>query len=162
MSRIAVIGIGQSMRGDDAAGLEAVRAWQSAYPGTARDPETRVTTAELPGLALLDLLDGVEAAIIVDAVEGSAPGALHDLGLDDLEGFTTGSKSAHGWGVAEALKLGRAVNPKLERVQIRLIGIEAAQYEMGCGLSAAVKEAVPRASALIQERVEGLLGQRVH
>ncbi len=36
--KIAVIGIGQSLRGDDAAGLEAVRQWQEKYPKTAKPP----------------------------------------------------------------------------------------------------------------------------
>ncbi len=51
MTKVAVIGIGQSLRGDDAAGLIAVRQWQEKYPQTASRPEVRIETDELPGLA---------------------------------------------------------------------------------------------------------------
>ena len=52
------------MRGDDAAGLETVRMWQAQHPDTAS--RVKVEFSELPGLDILDLLEGVEAAIIVD------------------------------------------------------------------------------------------------
>ncbi len=55
--KIAVIGIGQSMRGDDAAGLDAIRQWKVEYPETATRPDIRVETSELPGLDLIDRLE---------------------------------------------------------------------------------------------------------
>ena len=51
MTRVAVIGIGQSLRGDDAAGLEAVRRWEEKFHETANRLEIRVEASELPGLA---------------------------------------------------------------------------------------------------------------
>ncbi len=157
-ARLAIIGIGQSLRGDDAAGLEAVQTWQRDYPDTARRPEIRVACVEVPGLALLDMLQDVEAAVIVDAVGGDGPaGTVHDVGLAELESFSSSSKSAHGWGVAETLRLGRSLSRKLDGTHVFVIGIEAAQYALGGGLSPAVQEALPRASAAIQERVERAL-----
>ena len=80
MTKVAVIGIGQSLRGDDAAGLEAIRQWQEKFPETASRPEVRVEASELPGFALLDMLEDVDAAILVDAVQSSAqPGTIHRL-----------------------------------------------------------------------------------
>src|SRR5512142_1104173 len=105
--KVTVIGIGQSMRGDDAAGLEAVRRWQLGYPATATRPGVQVQYAELPGLALLDMLEGFDAAVLVDALQSAAPaGTVHRLALDELDSFSNGAKSAHGWGVAETLQLG--------------------------------------------------------
>ncbi len=113
--RIAVIGIGQSLRGDDAAGLEAVRQWQEKYPETANRPEVRVEASELPGLGLIDLLDDMDAAVIVDAVKSSAkPGTIHRISPDELSAFTSDAQSAHGWGVAETLQLGRELYPTLK------------------------------------------------
>ncbi|MFH1908114.1 MAG: hydrogenase maturation protease, partial [Chloroflexota bacterium] len=104
--KIIVIGTGQSLRGDDDAGLEAVRQWQATFPQTVSRREIRVETVELIGLGLLDLLVEVEAAILVDAVHSSAPpGALHRLGPHEVSAFTLDAQSAHGWGVAETLQL---------------------------------------------------------
>ncbi len=114
---------------------------------------------EVPGLDLLDVLQGVENAIIVDAVEGRwAAGAVQDIVLADLESFSAGSKSAHGWGVVETLRLGDALNPNFAAMEVSVIGIEGAQYALGAGMSPAVREALPRASAAIQKQVERALG----
>src|SRR5512142_676272 len=108
MTKVAVVGIGQGLRGDDAAGLEAVRRWQEKFPETASRPEVRVEMNELPGLALLGLIEDAEAAVLVDAVQSSAlPGTIHLLKQEELSAFASHAKTAHGWGVAETLDLGR-------------------------------------------------------
>ncbi len=85
---IVVIGIGQTLRGDDGAGIRAVQRWQAAYPATASHPQLRVELEELPGLSLLDRLSGADAAILVDAVRsGAPPGCLYRLELSDLDAF---------------------------------------------------------------------------
>jgi hydrogenase maturation protease len=153
---ILVLGLGQSLRGDDAVGLEAVQLWQQTYPETAK--KVHVLLAELPGLGLLDLLDGMESAVLVDAVQGeSPPGTLHRIAPEKLESFTPGSASAHGWGVAETLHLGRMLYPELGRYRISLIGIEAASMEMGAGLSPQVQAVLPEAARLIEKEVQDLL-----
>ncbi len=151
--KILVLGIGQELRGDDGAGLEAVRQWQQAYPQTAA--QVNVLLSELPGLGLLDLLDGMEAAILVDCVHGSgAPaGTLHRVSPEKLEAFTEAASSAHGWGVAETLHLGRMLYPNLSDYRITLIGIEAGTVEMGAGLSGEVQRALPDAVKLIEKEV---------
>ncbi|MEW6094838.1 MAG: hydrogenase maturation protease [Chloroflexota bacterium] len=153
---IIVIGLGQTLRGDDAAGLEAVRLWQEKYPQTART--VRVELAELPGLTLLDLLEDMDAAILVDAVHASAPaGTLTRLGPDDLAAFTPGSGSAHGWGVAETLHLGRSLYPWLTDVRVTLIGIVGEQFATGAGLSPQVQAALAEAVERIEAEVRSLL-----
>jgi hydrogenase maturation protease len=158
--RVTVVGIGQSLRGDDAAGTEAVHCWQQSNPHTAGRSDVGVQFAELPGLALLDMLDGFDAAVIVDAVQSSAlPGTIHRLAPEDLAAFGSESRSAHGWGVAETLDLDRQLHDGRSRVRIRLIGIEAEQLKLGTPLSAPVKAALPSACLSIQAAVESLLSQ---
>ncbi len=153
---IIVIGIGQSLRGDDAAGLEAVRYWQKAHPSSANQPEVSVRTVELPGLGLLDMLEGSDRAVIVDATRSSSPpGTVRSLAFENLEAFSSSAGSAHGWGLAETLRLGIGLFPQLADCQIILIGIEAAGFEPGAGLSPEVAEAIPAAGELIEKAVQG-------
>ncbi|KAF0107011.1 MAG: hydrogenase maturation protease [Anaerolineaceae bacterium] len=157
---ILVLGIGQSLRGDDAAGLEAVRLWRETHPQTAR--RVRVETAELPGLALLDLLMGADAAILVDAVQAAAPaGTVIRVGPDELAAFTPDAQSAHGWGVAETLQLGRALDPALAHVRVTLLGIVGKDFGMGAALSPEVQQALAEAAERIEAEVQELLaGER--
>lgn len=156
MTKVAVIGIGQSLRGDDAAGLEAVRQWREKFPETATRLEVRVEASELPGLALLDLLSDVDAAILVDAVQSlHPPGTIHRLHEEELTAFTSDAGSAHGWGVAETLKLGSQLMNSHPR--IRVVGITAGEFEIGAEMSDAVRDAIPRVCEAVEEEVKALL-----
>ncbi len=150
---ILLVGIGQSLRGDDAAGLEAVRLWQESFPENTLD--VQVDLCELPGLNLLDLLAGTSTAILVDAViSGAEPGTIHRLDREQLAAFMPGSSSAHGWGVAETLALGSLMDPLALPGKIILIGIEVRQMELGAGLSRDVKNALGDVVRVIQEEIE--------
>jgi hydrogenase maturation protease len=156
--KIAVIGIGQSMRGDDAAGLEAVRRWREIYKESAGRPEVSVEASGLPGLNLLDLFTEADSAILVDAVRSSAPpGTIHRLTPTQLSAFAGAAQSAHGWGVAETLALAEELKLPARDVKIRIIGIEACQMELGSGLSQPIQEIMPFICAAIEETLQELL-----
>jgi hydrogenase maturation protease len=149
---IKIIGIGQSLRGDDAAGLAAVRLWQETYHVT--QPNVQVELAELPGIGLLSLLEGASVAILVDAVHsGSRVGTVHVLAENQFEIFIDGAGSAHGWGVAETLSLGRKLMPSAVPEHLILIGIEAGQLNLGEALSPEVESALPEVARLIEHYV---------
>jgi hydrogenase maturation protease len=153
---ILVIGIGQSMRGDDAAGLEVVQAWRMKFPGTAAGVD--VEFAELPGLGLLDMVEGRDAVILVDAVQSAEPaGTIILLKPEDLASFGSDSGSAHGWGVAETLQLGQSLYPWLADCRITLIGIVGRQFDVNAGLSPEVRKALPEAAERLEAEVNGLL-----
>jgi hydrogenase maturation protease len=155
---IKIIGIGQSLRGDDAAGLSAVRLWVEKFHPSALPPGVQVELVELPGIGLLNLLEGARLAILVDAVHsGATPGTIHRLTEDQLEPFNSGSGSAHGWGVAETLTLGRQLTPYSLPPEIILIGIEAGQLELGVALSAEVEASLPQVAQLIEESISAAL-----
>ena len=119
---ILVLGIGQRLRGDDTSGLEAVQFWRQDDPQTAS--RVRIEENEFPGLDLLNLLDGMDAVVIVDAVHSKVPvGTLIVIGMEELASFKPDERSTHGWGVAETLQLGISINPGLAKCKITLIGI---------------------------------------
>jgi hydrogenase maturation protease len=156
VTKVAVIGIGQSLRGDDAAGLEAVHQWRENFPETAGRPEVQIEACELPGLALLDTLNEVDAAILVDAVQSSGQaGTIYRLDENEIAAFTSESKSAHGWGVAETLQLGSQLMRR--QTKISIIGINSAQTELGTGLSEAIKEALPKVCEILEEEINNFI-----
>lgn len=146
---IVVIAIGQALRGDDGAGLEAVRLWQQKYPRSAAS--VRVEVLESPGVELLDEVNGVRAAIMVDALQSSSPpGSIVRLGVEDLESFSCPEKSAHGWGLAETLKLGFAIHPWLGQVNIVLLGIVGKKFSLGDGINPGIRAEL----GVIADRIE--------
>jgi hydrogenase maturation protease len=149
---VKIIGIGQSLRGDDAAGFAAVRLWQEKFQVNIDRPNLIVELVELPGVGLLGLLEGSNTVILVDAVHSNAKaGTIHFFSDDQLEAFTDGAGSAHGWGVAETLSLGRALMPSGMPEELILIGIEAGDLTLGGSLSPEVESALPDAANLIEQ-----------
>jgi hydrogenase maturation protease len=158
--KIVVIGIGQSLGGDDAAGLEAVRAWQQDHADGACIPGVRVEFVEAPGMELVTVLNGADAALLVDAVQsGAEAGRLHRLGEGDIAAMELTFGSMHGWGIPEALRLARALGFCPERKHLRLVGIEAAEMGLGEPLSAPVRTVIPAAAAAIHEEIRTFLGE---
>jgi hydrogenase maturation protease len=157
--KITIIGIGQTMRNDDSAGLIAVQHWQATFPHTSQLPSITIVESELPGLELLNLLEGYDAAILVDAVKSSAsPGTIHRLTETDILGFAEDHPSAHGWGIAETLQLGRKLEVQIPKI-IHLIGIEGENFSMGRSLSPQVLLALDEAAQFIEDSVKIILKQ---
>jgi hydrogenase maturation protease len=126
---VLVIGLGNPARCDDAAGLIAAR---------------RLGGVEHEGdpLALLDLWDGADCAVVIDAVSsGAEAGTVHRFDAEDmpLPALRT-STSTHAVGLAEAIELART----LGRLPAQLVvyGIEGERFEAGTVLTPAVAAAV--------------------
>jgi hydrogenase maturation protease len=153
---ILVLGIGQSLRGDDAAGQEAVRHWQARYPVSA--DSVRVEYSELPGLDLLDSLAGMDVAILVDAVHSSASiGTVLRLGVDELASFSPQTAPSHGWGVAETLHFGFSFYPWLRKCRITLIGIVCRDFGLGAGISPEVAIAILKAGEMVEKEIQAII-----
>jgi hydrogenase maturation protease len=135
---IRIIGIGSPF-GDDACGLTAARRLAEEPPAGAE-----VVVADRPGAALIELLDGVDATILIDAVRsGSPPGTLHDLDLRTLLRSAVRSVSSHDLGVTAAIQLANVLGRLPARG--RLLGIEAGSRPgtPSADADAAVQDAIP-------------------
>jgi hydrogenase maturation protease len=156
MRRLKVIGIGQSFRGDDAIGIIIVEEWRKNCSIYIEENSIKVETSSLPGVGLIDMLAGFETVIFVDAVQTGIekPGTIYKLREKQLASFVSSAKSAHGWGAAESLKLGRELRADEMPEIVRILGVEAAQFEIGADISEAIKEKIPEIIDTLQSMAE--------
>jgi hydrogenase maturation protease len=144
------VGIGNPLRGDDAAGLLAARALRRHAPAG-------IEVRELEGepVGLIDAWAGAETVVVADAVaSGGEPGELHriDAGAAPLPAAFAGP-STHALGLAEAVELARA----LGRLPPRLVvyGIEAAGFATGADPTPAVRAGAERAASSAAAELAG-------
>ena len=137
--KIAVIGIGNVLAGDDAVGPHVVRVLEARYE---LPDGVQVIDAGTPGYDLTAFLVGLDAVVLVDAVK--AKGSPGEVRLFDeralLEKAPILAMSPHEPGVREALLNARfmGVMPGV----VRLVGVVPAATETGIGLSPEVRAGV--------------------
>ena len=147
---LALIGIGNQFRRDDAAGLEVARRLRLAKP-----PGVIVMEQEGEPASLIEAWAGSHEALVIDGVSsGSEPGTLHRFEATDgplpAELF---APSTHALGVAEAVELARELGRMPDRLAV--YGIEGESFETGEGLSRAVQLAVEQLVAELYEELGG-------
>lgn len=152
-ARVAVVGVGNPYRGDDAAGrLVARKLREGGLPGA--------DVLELEGAAaeLIEVLGSYEAVVVVDAVRSptSEVGHIHrfEAGQGPLP-TKLRSVSSHGFGVGEAIELARALG-RLPGVVI-VYGIESEAFEPGTDPGPAVSGALGHLTEVIVADVRALL-----
>lgn len=149
---VCVIGIGQPFRRDDGVGPAAVERLRACLPAAA---EVRTHDGEPAGL--LELWRGRALVIAIDATRGGGPPgtlrrwAADEAALPDDETFT----STHGFGLAQAVALGRALGALPERLVI--YGMAGAEFGMGEGLSPAVAAALDALTRRVAAEVADFL-----
>lgn len=155
-----VVCIGNELVADDAVGYQVYQHLQRH----GMPPGTRLEYCGVGGVALLDLLTGDEAAlIVVDAVQfGAEPGAIHCLPWDRLPELPGHAVSAHGIGLKDTVAIGQALYPEKLPGRILLVGIEGSCFDqLGRGMTPAVAAAVPAAvELLLHELNHGEAGGR--
>lgn len=138
--RPLVIGLGNRLRGDDAAGLRVAE----------RLGERGIETIPHEGepIDLLELWSGRDHVLVVDAVAGHRPGRMRRLDPRSrlLPEILGGPASTHMLGLAEVIALAR----QLARLptRLRVIGVEGERFGLGAKPSPAVEAAI---EALVSE-----------
>jgi len=135
--RRLVIGVGNALRRDDAAGLALVDRLAGLAP-----PRLALGRLDGEGVRLLELWDGFDDVVLVDAALGAGP-AGRVVELDGTLPLPAGlCRSTHAFGVAEALALARVLDRVPRRVTV--LAIVGASFGYGAGLSPPVRAAVER------------------
>ncbi len=135
--RRVVIGIGNSERGDDAAGRAVARLLRDPAPAG-----VEVLDQDGEATALLARLDQADCAVLIDAsFSGAPPGTVRrfDVAREPLPrtGFAA---STHGFGLVEAIELARTLGQLPRRCIV--FAIEGESFDMGRSLTPAVERAV--------------------
>lgn len=149
--RLLVIGVGNSYRGDDAAGLLVVRLLRDMGLNSSITVEQ---SGE--GSALMETWKGAEAVILIDAVSsGGAPGEI--LRLDPVSQPLPAQmfhSSTHAFRLPDAIEMARALNELPP--QVLIFGIEGSNFEAGSRLSPEVRAALPELAKRVLKEVEEL------
>ena len=148
--RVAIVGIGNVLMGDDGIGVRAVEALRDRPLPTGVDLHDAGTAVQdlVPDLAEYDQV------IVVDAVRtGGEPGVVHrfDIRSDTIAGEDP-RWSLHDMNLITALRLqqvaGEATPP------IRVIGVEPKQVRPSLELSEEVRARLPQVTALVVEEAQ--------
>lgn len=159
---LRIIGIGNPLAGDDAVGICVINKLKNLQL-----PGVDFLIAGQAPLDILGYLEGVELAILVDAVQsGQESGTIVRLDipkdLAQLTSFawTSGTPSTHMFGLREALLLGTEL--KTIPLPIILYGIEVGQIEMGEHLSLKVSQALEKVAKRIIEDIKNFSAKRLN
>ncbi|MBI4881175.1 MAG: hydrogenase maturation protease [Planctomycetes bacterium] len=149
--RTLVVGIGNTILGDDGVGVHVVRRLRE------RDLPEGVDLEEIgiAGLGLLDLARGYDRLIAIDAIlTGAAPGTIHVLEGDDV------ARAAHLGPAHEAdlpgtLEIGRkllgdAMPREVLVVAIEVVDVTTFSEKMSCDVEAAIPWALEKVEALLR------------
>ncbi len=149
-SDLLILALGNPDRGDDDLGAAVARRLRGRLsPG--------VELRELPGAAdaLLGAWEGRRDVLVIDASAASgAPGTVRRFDVADgpLPARML-SLSSHGFGLAEAVEIGRALGRLPER--LRIVAVEGASFAPGNPLTPEVEEAAERLAAGLLDELGG-------
>ena len=145
---LVVIGVGNALRGDDAAGLAVADQVRARAPARVA---VRVC-AEEP-TRLIDSFEDADVAFVVDAVStGAAAGTVHrwDASEAPLPSRELRS-STHALGIGETLELARVLGRLPAHTVV--FGVEGSDFVAREGITPTVAEGVARAAASLLEEV---------
>ena len=150
MSRppVLVMGVGNILRRDDGFADAVLKELEHQTL-----PEwVELFDAGTSAIDLMDVFNGRERLIVLDAVRGGQPaGTLYRFSPDQVEAGALPMNSLHQVGLLETLKIGELVDCKPQQTVV--IGAQPADIGLGIVLGPEVEKAVPRAVQLVLEEI---------
>jgi hydrogenase maturation protease len=139
--RILILGLGNTILGDDGVGISVVREIRKTWK---ERPSVECVEASLGGIVLLDLIAGFDKVIVIDAVmtdDANPPGFVYELALSDL-GDVIHPYASHALDLQTTVELGKRLGQTMpSAVKIFAIKIEENTIFRE-GLTPPVEEAV--------------------
>jgi len=149
---VLVMGIGNELRGDDAAGLLAARGLLS------EKVPSFVTILEMSGdgASFMARWKNINRLILVDAITaGLPPGSV--IRMDARKEIVPASlfaTSSHSFGLAQAVAIGLALDEL--PASVTLYGIQAGNFKMGTEMTPGVQKAIQETIAAIRCELAGM------
>ncbi|OGO07900.1 MAG: hypothetical protein A2Y61_04950 [Chloroflexi bacterium RBG_13_60_13] len=150
--RTLVLGLGNTICGDDGVGIRIAEALKGEVCGLEAD----VAETTAAGISLLDLMVGYQRMIIVDAIQtrdGKA-GQVYRLGLEDLPS-SLHCATLHDVDLATALELGRRLGMEMPQ-EVVIYAVEVADittFREGC--TPEVERSIPEVAHLVLQELKG-------
>ena len=138
--KVVIVGIGNTLRGDDGAGPELIKQLKNSKLSTLSSKLSLIDVGEVPENYLGKIAEHKpDTIILVDAVDfGSPPGSVRIIEQDTLKGE---SFSTHNASIKLTMKYLRTKTKSL----VFLLGIQPMKnLQIGSGLSEPVKQAIRR------------------
>jgi hydrogenase maturation protease len=153
-----VVGLGNPILTDDGVGVRVAYAVEEVL-ATADRPDITVTEASVGGLRLMELLEGYDRVILIDALKLKTEqkvGTIHRMTLEDLRKIspTQHSASAHDTSLVTALDAGRKIGLHLPSDFI-IYAIEVENImDFSEQPTPAVAEAIPKVTAAVLNELQ--------
>lgn len=137
MIRVAVIGIGNPLMGDDGAGVAVLDLLAKKVP-----KGVELLDLGTGGMNLLHKLEGLDLAIIVDAVDfGGKPGQIKIFEPDDVDTSKELGVSLHDADILKIIQLAKEMGKCPEKIFIA--AIQPASVSPAMELSSGIKKKLP-------------------
>lgn len=147
-----ILGLGNSLRGDDGIGLHLVTELEQTFG----DKADFVKTEEM-GLALLDYLSGYEEAVIIDSIRtvSSETGTVHFFRLEDFP--PRHSQSNHFTGLPEAAEIANSLNIPFPR-KVHIAAVEVANpFDISPTITPDLQKQLPQILGRLESFLEQIL-----
>ena len=153
-ARILLLALGNDLLGDDGVGLEAARQIAGQVDGSVDVVETGEA-----GLALLELMEGYERALLIDSVVTGRhpPGTVIEFSPEDLRKVV--APSPHYAGLPEVMEMAHRLQIPFPQ-HIRILAMEVLNpCDFRIGFSEPVQEALPQLVQRARQVLEGWMNQ---
>jgi hydrogenase maturation protease len=147
-TRIALLGLGNLMRTDDAVGMLTLRELEECGR---LPPDVRIIEGGTLGLDLLESLRGISHLLVLDAVDtGVVPGTLSRFEGEEIDNLPV-SKSVHLLGFSDLMCALRLIDAA--PAEVVLLGVQPASTDWGTVLT---PDVFPAQQTLMQSALEQL------
>ena len=149
MQDVIVIGIGNTIKSDDGAGVRVLEMLEGMVGQDVELVEGSVYCADM-----LPFLEGRRKAVFIDGIDaGEEPGALYRFSADEVGESRGMALSVHDFGVYELLRAAALLDqcPK----EVVMFCVQVKDTSFGDRLSPEVQAALPRLCELVVEEVGG-------
>ncbi len=147
-NKIGVIGIGNSLKADDGAGLAVIESLQGQLP-----PGVKLIELGTGGINLVHELARLDHAIIIDAGDfNGKPGEIRKFKPDEVKSLRSRSYSLHDWDMFNSIIISQKMGECPRKISI--IAIQPEDISFREGFSKTVQEKIPVIARMVIETVE--------